>query len=104
PKFTAKAVPIPKPGGGTWPHTGNILGAGAAVEASYEIAGEGYGATAANPKGGIAPISQVNFYFPAGVKLHPSAFGSCTEAILKNTGPSGWAARPIDRPPGCVRG
>jgi hypothetical protein len=103
-KFTAKAVPIPKPKGGTWPHTGNILGAGAAVEASYEIAGEGYGATTQNPKGGIAPISQVNFYFPAGVKLHPSAFGACTAATLKNIGPSGCPESSIASPVGSALG
>jgi hypothetical protein len=94
-KFTVKAVPIPKPGGGTWPHTGNILGAGAAVEVEYEFSGEGYGSTAQNPKGGIAPISQVNFYLDAGAKLHPQAFGHCIEATLKNIGPSGCPASSI---------
>ena len=64
--FKAKAVPIPKPGGGTWPHTGNILGAGAAVEAEYQITGAGYGVTTQNPAGGIPPISQVNVFSPAG--------------------------------------
>ena len=54
-QFTAKAVPIPKPGGGSFPHTGNILGAGAAVEAEYLIEGSGYGPTAQNPNGGIPP-------------------------------------------------
>ncbi len=41
--FKAKAVPIPKPGGGTYPHTGNILGAGTAVEANFVLTGSGYG-------------------------------------------------------------
>ena len=94
-KFTVKAVPIPKPGGGTWPHTGNILGAGAAVEVEYEFSGEGYGSTSQNPKGGIPPISQVNFYLDAGAKLHPQAFGHCVEATLKNIGPSGCPASSI---------
>ena len=67
--FKAKAIPIPKPGGGSWPKTGNILGAGAAVEAEYVIEGSGYGVTAQNPNGGIPPISQVNFYLPAGAKI-----------------------------------
>jgi hypothetical protein len=88
-KFTVKAVPVPKPGGGTWPHTGNILGAGAAVEVEYEFSGEGYGSTAQNPKGGIAPISQVNFYLDAGVRMHPEAFGKCMEATLEHIGPRG---------------
>src|ERR1700730_7996092 len=30
--FKAKAIPIPKPGGGSYPETGNILAAGADVE------------------------------------------------------------------------
>lgn len=87
--FKVKAVPIPKPGGGTWPRTGNIAGAGADVEAEYVFEGSGYGATPQNPKGSIPPISQVNFYLDAGAKLHRAGFGSCTEATLKNIGPSG---------------
>jgi hypothetical protein len=93
--FKVKVVPIPKPGGGTWPHTGNILGAGADVEAEYVFEGSGYGATAQNPKGGIPPISQVNFYLDAGAKLHPAGFGTCTELTLKNIGPSGCPSSSI---------
>jgi hypothetical protein len=102
--FTAKAVPVPKPSGGSWPGTGNILGHGAAVEANYEITGEGYGPTPQNPKGGIPPISQVNFYLPAGVKLNRSAFGSCTEATLKNIGPKGCPTNSVASPVGSVLG
>jgi len=87
--FKAKVVPIPKPGGGTWPHTGNILGAGGDVEIEYVFEGSGYGASPQNPKGSIPPISQVNFYLDAGAKLHPAGFGSCTSAKLQNVGPSG---------------
>jgi hypothetical protein len=91
--FKTKAVPIPKPGGGSYPHTGNILpskgGIGAALEAEYTFAGSGYGATAANPNGGIPPISGVNFFLPGGAKLHPAGFGTCTAETLKNVGPSG---------------
>ena len=67
--FKAKAVPIPKPGGGVFAHTGNCLGCGAAVEAEYTLSGSGYGVTAQNPNGGIPPISQVNFYLPSGARL-----------------------------------
>ena len=97
-KFTAKAIPIPKPGGGNWPKTGNVLGAGSAVEAEYEFTGEGYGATPQNPKGGIPPISQVNFYLPAGAKIHPQGFAKCAEATLKNVGPSGCPKTSIASP------
>ena len=103
-KFKAKAIPVPKKGGGNWPGTGNILGAGAAVEAEYEFAGEGYGATAQKPAGGIPPISGVNFYLPAGAKLHPAGFGSCTEATLHNIGPSGCPATSSASPVGSVLG
>ena len=103
-KFTVKAVPIPKPGGGTWPHTGNILGAGAAVEVEYEFSGEGYGSTAQNPKGGIAPISQVNFYLDAGAKINAKGFGSCSAATLRNVGPTGCKTNSIASPVGHALG
>jgi hypothetical protein len=90
--FKTKAVPIPKPGGGTYPHTGNILakhgGLGAALEANFVITGSGYGATPQNPAGGIPPLSEVNFFLPAGAKINSAGFPTCTEAALKNTGPT----------------
>jgi hypothetical protein len=103
-KFTAKAVPVPKPGGGSWKGTGNCLGCGAGVEANYEISGEGYGATPQNPKGGIAPISEVDFFLPAGAKIHPSGFGSCTEAALKARGAEGCPKSSIASPVGSLLG
>ena len=102
--FKAQAVPIPKPGGGTWPHTGNILGAGAAVEAEYQITGAGYGVTTQNPAGGIPPISQVNFFLPAGAKINSNGFGSCSAATLKNIGPSGCKSNSVASPVGHVLG
>ena len=102
--FKAKAVPIPKPGGGVYPHTGNILGAGAALQAEYTITGSGYAVTAQNPKGGIPPISGVNFYLPAGAKINAHGFGSCTEATLKNNGPSGCRSNSIASPKGSALG
>jgi hypothetical protein len=102
--FKVRAIPIPKPGGGIWPHTGNIAGAGAHLEAEYRFEGSGYGATPQNPKGGIPPISQVNFYLDAGAKLHPARFGSCTEATLKNIGPSGCPTSSVASAVGRVLG
>ena len=83
---------MPIPG---FPGTGNFYGKGADVEATLEIEGSGYGATAQNPKGSPPPISAVNVYLPKGVKLHPSGFASCTEATLKNVGPSGCPKKSI---------
>jgi hypothetical protein len=102
--FKAKAVPIPKPGGGTYPHTGNILGAGAAVQAEYTITGSGYGATPQNPAGGNPPLAAVNFFLPAGAKINSSGFGTCSEATLKNTGPSGCKKNAVASPKGSALG
>src|SRR5437868_5866200 len=102
--FRAKAVPIPRPGGGSYPHTGNCLGCGAAVEAEYVIEGSGYGVTPQNPGGGIPPISQVNFYLPAGARLHPQGFGNCSEETLKNLGPRACGRSSIASPRGSVLG
>jgi hypothetical protein len=102
--FKAKAIPIPKPGGGSFAGTGNFYGKGAADEAEYSITGSGYGATPQNPKGGIPPISQINFYLPAGSKINSKGFPTCTEAILKNTGPSGCPKSSAASPLGSVLG
>jgi hypothetical protein len=99
--FKAVAVPIPKPGGGTYPHTGNIFGAGAAVEAEYKISGTEYG-------GFPAPLIHVNFYLPAGTVLHPNGFPVCKPEILEPTGPGpkacpkGSAAGPVGKGEGDV--
>jgi hypothetical protein len=103
-KFKARAVPIPKPGGGVYPHTGNILGAGAALQAEYQISGSGYGATPQNPSGGVPPLAQVNFYLPAGAKVNSTGFGTCPEAVLKNTGPSGCKRNSVASPKGSALG
>jgi hypothetical protein len=73
--FKAKAVPIPK-----FPHTGNIFGAGAAVEAEYNISGTEYG-------GFPPPLTHVNFFVPAGTTLHTSGFPVCPLRILEPAGP-----------------
>ena len=62
------------------------------LELEYVLEGEGYGGTASNPRGGIPPLSGVNLFLPAGVQVHPAGFAQCTEATLKNVGPSGCAA------------
>jgi hypothetical protein len=102
--FTAQAVPIPKPGGSTYPHTGNILGAGAALSVEYVITGSGYRVTTQNPAGGIPPISQVNFYLDAGAKINAKPFGSCSATTLKNVGPSGCKSNSVASPVGHVLG
>lgn len=101
PALKVKAAAVPIPG---FPGTGNFYGKGADVEATLEIAGSGYGASLQNPKGSVPPISAVNVYLPKGVKLHPSGFGSCTEATLQNIGPSGCPRSSVASPIGSVLG
>jgi hypothetical protein len=101
PTLTAKAAAVEIPG---FPGTGNFYGKGADVEATLEIHGSGYGATPQNPNGSVPPVSGVNVYLPKGVKLHPSGFGSCAEATLKNVGPSGCPKSSVASPIGSVLG
>ena len=77
PKVTFKARAVPIPG---FRGTGNILGAGAALQVEYTIRGSEYG-------GFPPPLIGVNFFTPAGTKLHPQGFVSCSPTALKNTGP-----------------
>jgi hypothetical protein len=98
-KVKAAAVPIPG-----FPGTGNFYGKGADVEANAEILGSGYGVTEQNPKGSAPPVSAVNVYLPKGVKLHPSGFGTCAEATLKNIGPIGCPKSSVASALGSVLG
>lgn len=72
PKVTFKAVAVPIPG---FPHTGNILGAGAAVQGQFTIQGEEY-------FGHPPPLIGVNVQLPKGTKLHTSGFPTCNPTIL----------------------
>jgi hypothetical protein len=92
--FKAEAVPIPG-----YADTGNILGAGAAVQAEYAITGTEY-------LGAPPPITHVNFYLPTGTKLHTSGFQTCSKTTLEQFGPikcpSGSKAGPIGKVEGFV--
>jgi hypothetical protein len=96
PEVTFKATAVPIAG---FPHTGNIKGAGAAVQAEYSISGTEYG-------GFPPPLVGLNFYLPSGAKLHTSGFKTCTEATLKNLGPKkcpkGSQAGPVGKVLGIV--
>lgn len=77
----AKIVPIPvnpsSPHSPTYPHTGNLLGAPAALEAELKISGTEY-------DGFPSPVTQVVVELPAGVKLHPQGFATCSASILES--------------------
>jgi hypothetical protein len=91
-KFKAEAVPIPG-----FPHTGNILGAGSAVQAEYQISGTEY-------FGSPPPIIGINFYLPSGTKLHPNGFPTCSEEVVRNKGPIGCPKASQAGPVGTVLG
>jgi hypothetical protein len=93
-QFKAKAVPI-----SGFPHTGNIYGAGAAIESEFKIEGKEYG-------GFPPPLTHVNVYLPAGVKLHPAGFKTCPPATLEPSGkgPKGCPKGSAAGPKGTVEG
>jgi hypothetical protein len=83
PKVTlrVKAVPIPmnpaSNSGPTFPGTGNILGAGSALESEFKITGTEYA-------GSPLPLIGVTFFLPAGAKVTSKGFVTCSSAILES--------------------
>ncbi len=71
----AEAVPIPG-----FPHTGDILGAGAGARLEATIEGNEY-------FGSPPPVIGVNVYDPVGVKLHPNGFPTCDANTIETLGP-----------------
>jgi len=93
--FKAQAVPIPG-----YPHTGNILGAGAAVEAEFHISGTEYG-------GYSPPLIGVNVYLPTGAKINSGGFPTCPTAVIltekePSKCPKGSKAGPVGTATGFV--
>ncbi|MGH2854058.1 MAG: hypothetical protein ACRDLF_07680 [Solirubrobacteraceae bacterium] len=86
----AAAVPIPidlsNPHSATYPGTGAILGAPAALELEDTISGIEYW-------GSPSPLTQIKVYTPAGVTVHTQGFATCTEAILLTKGAAGCPKR-----------
>jgi hypothetical protein len=78
PTVTLKAVPVPLKG---FPGTGDILGAGAAVE--FEMTIKGTESTGGVP----SQLTGVNVYSPAGVKFTTTGFVTCTLKTLELKGP-----------------
>jgi hypothetical protein len=72
PTVTLKGEAVKIPG---FPHTGNILGAGAAVEGEIKISGTEYG-------GYPPPLIGVKVFLPTGTKLHPQGFPTCPEKVI----------------------
>src|SRR6202043_1361931 len=93
-----KAAPVPISGSGE--SAGSCTACGTGLELEYVFEGEGYAATAMNPKGGTPPLAAVNLYLPAGMQVHPAPFAQCTDATLKNIGPSGCPRGSVASPLG----
>jgi hypothetical protein len=103
PKVSVKAKVLPVPinpssaKSKNYPKTGNILGAGASVETQFTISGTEYG-------GFPSPLIGVNVYLPAGTKLHPQGFATCSSAILESHEVQKCPRKSIASPKGEVLG
>jgi hypothetical protein len=91
PTVTFKPADVPIPG---FPGTGDILGAGAAVQAQFTISGT------ESPGGLPSQLRKIAFYLPTGTRVHPVGFSPCTAAVLEETGPSGCAKNSVAGPVG----
>ncbi len=94
PTATIKITAVPIPG---FPGTGNILGAGAMIQAEGKITGTEYG-------GFPPPVIGAKFYAPAGAKLHSQGFATCPLSVLENSGPSKCPKRSSAGPKGSAVG
>jgi hypothetical protein len=103
PTVTARAAIVPiqvNPrivGGKTYPGTGDILGAPAALEGEVKISRTEYG-------GFPSPLKQVKVSLPAGVKLNSKGFATCSQAILEKSGPSACPLKSFASSPGEANG
>ncbi len=90
PTITLKVKALPIPG---FPGTGDVLGAGAAVEVQSTISGTEYG-------GYPSPLTGINLYAPSGSKINPAGFVTCTDSVLENAGGTGCPKRSRAGPTG----
>lgn len=103
PTIVARAAIVPilknprKTSGPTWPGTGDILGAPAALELEGKISGTEYG-------GFPSPVKQIKVFLPKGTKVSEKGFSKCSETILHAKGPAGCPLKSIASPPGEANG
>jgi hypothetical protein len=94
PVVTIRAVVVPisidlsNPHSGTYPGTGAILGAPAALEMEANISGTEYW-------GSPSPLTEIKIYAPAGATVHPQGFATCSEAVLLTKGAAGCPKRSL---------
>jgi hypothetical protein len=94
PTITLKGEAVPIPG---VPHSGNKLGAPAALTTIFTISGTEYG-------GFPAPLIGVKFYGPANAKLVTKGFATCSPTALEQTGPSACSKKSEAGPKGSASG
>jgi hypothetical protein len=88
PTLTIKTRALPIPG---FPHTGNILGAGALVVGEGTLSGTEYA-------GSPPPLTQIKVFAPAGARLHPEGFATCPPEALERTGPEACSKQSVAGP------
>lgn len=94
PTVTLKGRPVAIPG---FPHTGDFLGAGADAEVVITISGSEY-------DDGPPPVTGISGYFPAGTRIHTSAFATCPLATLERHEPEHCPSGSKAGPAGGVEG
>src|SRR5437588_12713911 len=94
PTVTLKAKAVPISG---FPHTGNILGAGAAAQAEFTISGTEYG-------GFPPPLIGVNFFLPTGSKINSKGFKTCAPSALEAKEPKKCPSKSKAGPVGHANG
>ncbi len=94
PTITLKTKALPVAG---VPGTGNVLGAGAAIQVQYAISGTEYG-------GSPPPVTELRYFAPAGAKLHPQGFATCSPATIEKDGLGPCPKQSLAGPKGAARG
>src|SRR4029077_5258922 len=94
PRGTLKVRVLPIPG---FPGTGDSLGAGGEVETQVTIGGNEYG-------GFPSPLTGLDVYAPAGVKVSPAGVVTCAPLVLEVSGAAGCPKRSSAGPPGVGAG
>lgn len=110
----AKIVPIPKnlekKGGPTWPKTGAILGAPAALEGTFTIKGNEYptaseGFTEGTQLNvGPPPVRKVTVIFPKGTKISAKGFTTCPMSKFEQSLEPPCPKASLASPPGEANG
>lgn len=115
PAVTAKAriLPVPKHlnkrHSSSWQHTGDILGAPAALELEAHISGHEYPTPSEYPglpeyEYAPPPLRRVTVELPKGTKIQPKGFPVCSVTHFERQDPEGCPTGSLASPPGEARG